>query len=135
MKEFKIEGNYWNKSKAFPSLNDLITMAEKTPFSYNKTKKKFESIAITSIRRYLRGWQTDGQVYIKYVFGEPDKGKKRDYSNIRAAAEKIIEDALVKSKTLIDDNPKYVAPSEAEFIYTGGKPFIKVIIYEKGLDY
>lgn len=135
MMEFKIEGNYFNKSKCFPGLNDLIGQAEKTPFAYNNTKKRFEKITRIAINRGLRGWSTTNQVQIKYVFGEPVKGKKRDYSNIRAAAEKIIEDALVKSKTLADDDPKHVAPSECEFVYTKGKPFIRVYIYEKGVDY
>lgn len=135
MQKFEISGNYWNKSKCYPGLNDLISQAERTPYAYNRTKKMFEKITITEIRRQLRGWQAKDRVYIHYQFGEPQKGKKRDYSNIRSAAEKIIEDALVKSQTLIDDNPKYLDPSECEFVYTAGKPFIKVTIYEKGVDY
>lgn len=121
---FKIYGKYHNE-KCFPSLNDMLHEAERHPQAYNKMKRMYGFIAINSIRMDLRGWKANGVVIPHYVFGEPNKGKKRDYDNIVAAARKIINDALVETKTIKDDNPTYLEYGTNEFVYTD-TPFIEV---------
>ena len=125
---FIIQGEYY-KEKCFPSLNDLLQEAERHPKAYNKMKKDFEFIAINSIRRFLRGYKAKGKVILHYTFGEPKKGKIRDYDNIVAAGRKIITDALVKSKVIQDDSPKYLGYGTNSFEYVD-VPFIRVEIEE-----
>jgi hypothetical protein len=126
---FKIEGAYFKK-KCFPWLNDLLHEAEKSPFAYNKDKKTYTVLAINAIRKGLKGWAPNGRVALHYEFGEPIDGHYRDYDNIAAAGRKIINDALVMSKVLKDDKPMYLAYGSNSFVYTKGKPYIKVTFEE-----
>lgn len=127
-KYFEIKGAHY-KEKCFPSLNDLLREAERHPMAYNKMKKDYEFIATNAIRRYLRGWKSEGRVILHIQWGEPKKGKIRDYDNIVSAGRKIINDALVKTKTIVDDNPKYLGYGTNEFVYVD-TPFIRVEIEE-----
>lgn len=130
---FQICGAYYphkNPTKTFPGLNDLLREAERHPMSYNRMKHDFELIAINAIRVGLRRWKPTGVVIPHYVFCEPKKGQKRDYDNIASAARKIINDALVKSGYLKDDNPEYLEYGTNTFRYDL-VPYIKVYLEEK----
>lgn len=128
MKTFIIKGNYYG-DKCFPGLNDLLHEAERHPKAYNNIKRDFTVISINAIRRYLNGYRAKGKVVLHYRFGEPKKGKIRDYDNIVAAGRKIINDALVKTKTITDDSPKYLGYGTNSFEYTD-VPYIRVDIEE-----
>lgn len=128
MKRFIIKGNYYG-DKCFPGLNDLLHEAEKHPKAYNNIKRNFTVISINAIRCYLKGYKAKGKVVLHYKFGEPKKGKIRDYDNIVAAARKIINDALVKTKTIVDDSPQYLGYGTNDFEYTD-VPYIRVDIEE-----
>lgn len=117
-------------SNIMPSLNNLISEAERHPMSYSRLKKQLEYVVINNIRLQLKGWKATKRVQLHYEFGERKKGVKRDYDNIQAAACKIISDALVKAGVIHDDAPKYLAPSTAEFHYVD-KPYIKIYITEQ----
>ncbi len=129
--KFRIEGAYYGE-KCFPGLNDLLHEAERHPQAYNRMKRQYQTIAVNAIRRDLRGWKAQGRISLRYIFAEPEKGAKRDYDNIVAAGRKIVNDALVKTGTIHDDSPKYLAYGSNQFIYTKGKPFIEVEIEEEG---
>ena len=129
---FIIKGNYYG-DKCFPGLNDLIHQAERNPKAYNKIKRDFERIAINAIRKFLNGWKAECKVVLHYTFGEPIKGPKRDYDNIVSAGRKIINDALVKTTTIVDDNPRFLGYGTNEFVYVE-TPFIKVEITEVGYE-
>ena len=126
---FRIYGAHYNE-KCFPSLNDLLHEAERHPQAYNRMKRQFQYIAINAIRMGLKAWKPKGVVIPHYKFGEPNKGRKRDYDNIVAAARKIINDALVESKVIKDDSPTYLEYGTNEFVY-GDKVFIEVTLEEK----
>ena len=131
--EFEICGAYYplrNSTKTFPGLNDLLHYAEKHPYAYNTIKRDYERIAMSAIRVGLRRWKPKGVVIPHYVFCEPKKGQKRDYDNIASAARKIINDALVKSGYLKDDNPEYLEYGTNTFKYDD-VPYIKVYLEEK----
>lgn len=128
---FEVKGEYYGKN-CLPSLNNLIHEAERNPHAYNRLKKQMEYVVINAIRRYLKGWKASKRVRLTYEFGEKAKGQKRDYDNVSGASSKIISDALVKSGTLHDDAPKYVAPSRYTFKYTDGIPYVRVWIEEVG---
>lgn len=123
---FIIKGAYYGE-KCFPGLNDLLHEAERHPNAYNQMKRQYEMIAVNAIRRYLRGFKANGLIIPHYEFGEPKKGNKRDYDNIAAAARKIINDALSKTKTIKDDSPDYLHYGTNKFVYVD-KPYISVIL-------
>lgn len=119
----------WHGNNILPSLNNLISEAERHPMAYNKLKKQLEFCVINCCRLQLRDWKATKKVQLHYEFGERNKGVKRDYDNISASARKIVQDAMVKGGYLQDDAPKYLAPSTDEFHYVD-KPYIKIYIKE-----
>lgn len=125
---FTIKGAFYGE-KCFPGLNDLLHEAERHPKAYNDMKRQYQLLAVNAIRRDLRGFKANGRVQLNYTFGEPKKGQKRDYDNIVAAGRKIITDALVKSKVIRDDSPKYLGYGTNSFEYVD-VPFIRVEIEE-----
>ena len=127
---FTIKGAFYGE-KCFPGLNDMLHEAERHPKAYNDMKRQYQMIAVNAIRRDLRGFKAKGRVQLNYTFGEPKKGNKRDYDNIVASARKIITDALVKSKVLIDDSPRYLGYGTNSFEYVD-VPYIRVEIEEIG---
>jgi Holliday junction resolvase RusA-like endonuclease len=90
-----------------------------------------EQIVIASIRRDLCGYKPSKRISLDIVWGEKNKGVKRDFDNVVAAGRKIINDALVKNGTLKDDNPKYLLYGRNKFEYAD-EPFVRVIIREEG---
>lgn len=127
-KFFIISGSYYG-DKCLPSLNDMLHEAQRNPKAYNKMKRDYEYVAINAIRRFLKGWKSEVKIIPHYTFGEPNKGQIRDYDNIVAAARKIINDAMVKTNTIVDDKPEYLGYGTNEFVYVD-IPFIKVDLEE-----
>lgn len=125
---FRIEGTHW-KDNCLPSLNDVLAEATRHPKAYWRLKTSMEKVVIASIRRDLHGYKATKRVSLDIVWGEKNKGVKRDFDNVVAAGRKIINDALVKSETLKDDNPNYLMYGRNKFVYTD-KPFIEVRIIE-----
>lgn len=125
---FRIEGTHW-KDNCLPSLNDVLAEATRHPKAYWRLKTSMEKVVIASIRRDLHGYKPTKRVSLDIVWGEKNKGVKRDFDNVVAAGRKIINDALVKSETLKDDNPNYLMYGRNKFVYTD-KPFIEVRIIE-----
>lgn len=125
-KIFEVRGEYFKKN-CMPSLNDLLREAERHPMAYNRLKRDMQTVVIMAMRRDLKSWKPEGRVKLDIVWGEKLKGTKRDYDNIVAAGRKIINDAMVKSGYLKDDNPLYLGYGENLFVYTEN-PYIKVKI-------
>lgn len=126
--KFRIDGRFW-KENCMPSLNDLLREAERHPMAYNKLKRQMEQIAISSIRRDLKGYKATKKIRLDIEWGEKNKGRKRDYDNIVGAGRKIINDALTKVGTIKDDSPDYLDYGFNTFVYTE-KPYIEVRIIE-----
>lgn len=112
-----------------PDLNDLLREAVRHPKSYGQFKGKMEFVVINAIRLQLKGWQADRRIRLDITWGEKNKGALRDFDNVVAGGRKIITDALTKSQTIADDNPRFLGYGNNEFVYTD-KPFIKVEIVE-----
>ena len=127
-KVLKLNGCYYGNN-CFPSLNNLIAEAERHPCAYGKLKRQLEFVVINAVRLQLRGYKATRQVQLHFIFGERNKGVKRDYDNVLASASKIICDGLVKAGVLKDDAPAYLLPSTCEFHYVD-KPFIHIQIKE-----
>lgn len=125
---FEIKGTFY-KENCLPDLNDMLAQATRHPIAYNELKKDMEWVTIRAIRNGLRGWKATKRVRLDITWGEKVKGNLRDWDNVVAAGRKIINDALVKTSTIEDDNPKYLGYGRNEFVYTD-KPFIRVEIVE-----
>ena len=127
---FKITGTHW-KENCLPSLNDVLAEATKHPKAYWRLKTSMEQVAITAIRRDLKGYKASKRIALYIVWGEKNKGVKRDYDNVIGAGRKIINDALIKAGIIKDDNPTYVAVGRDKFAYTS-EPYVEVFIREEG---
>ena len=125
---FKITGTHW-KENCLPSLNDVIAEATRHPMCYNRLKSSMEKVVISAIRRDLKGYKATKRIALDIIWGEKSKGTRRDFDNVVAAGRKIINDALVKSGTIKDDNPTYLMYGRNKFVYTDN-PYIEVIIRE-----
>lgn len=130
MNIFTVNGTNY-KQNCLPGLNDLLREAERHPMAYNRMKRQMEAIIMASIRRDLRGWKPSKVCRLDITYGEKNKGTKRDFDNVVAASRKLINDALVKSGTLKDDNPNYLLYGKNKFVYTS-EPFVRVEIVEVG---
>lgn len=128
---FRIEGTHW-KENCLPSLNDILTEMGRHPMAYNRLKTNLERVVISAIRRDLGTWKAEKRVRLYILWGERKKGIKRDFDNITGGGKKIINDALVKSGVIKDDNPKFLLPSKDSFVYTN-EPYIEVRIVEEDL--
>lgn len=131
MKCVRIFGRYHGE-KTFPSLNNLLAAYGATPYKGNAMKQKFQNICINETRAQLRKWKAEHPVILHYYIYEPKKGKIRDVGNIVAMIDKCVEDALVKTGVLVDDNPKYVRNFTHDVLYTDGTPGFEVFIEEVG---
>lgn len=129
---FEIEGRYY-KENCLPGLNDLLREAERHPMAYNRMKKQMEYIVMACIRRDLKGWKPTSKISLDITWGEKNKGARRDFDNVVAAGRKLINDSLVKSGTIKDDNPNYLMYGRNRFVYTD-KPFVRVEIRENDND-
>lgn len=83
----------------FPTLNDLLREHGVSPHAYNATKKRCQNAVAAAVRQYkLPAFRTAS---LKYELLE--RNKRRDPSNVAAAAVKFIEDALVGMAVLPGD--------------------------------
>lgn len=122
--ELKIVGCYW-KENCFPSLNDLLAEATRSPMAYGRLKRQLENIVILEIRKQLKGWKATERIRLDIHWGEKAKGKRRDYDNVVSSGRKVINDALVKAGVLKDDNPVYLGYGTNTFEYVE-KPYIRI---------
>ena len=125
---FELNGCF-HCENCLPDLNDLLRVAVRHPKSYGEFKGKMESEVINAVRMQLKNWKADTRVRLDITWGEKVKGPLRDLDNVVSAGRKIINDALVKTKTIADDNPRFLGYGKNNFVYTD-KPFIKVEIVE-----
>ena len=125
----KITGTHW-KENCLPSLNDVLAEATKHPKAYWRLKTSMEKVVIAAIRRDLKGYKATKRISLDIIWGEKNKGTRRDFDNVVAAGRKIINDSLVKTETIKDDNPKYLLYGRNKFVYTDS-PYIEVIIREE----
>lgn len=83
----------------FPTLNDLLTEHGVSPFVYDRTKKRCENMVGAAVRQY----KVPAFKHASVAYRLLEKNKRRDPSNVAAAAIKFIEDALVRACVLPDD--------------------------------
>lgn len=103
-----------------PSLNEYINKLKHDKYIGNRFKQEIDDSIIWVLKSTKQ--KIDKPVKVKFIWYE--QTKRRDKDNV-ASAKKYIFDALQKAQILPNDNNKYIAGIEDDFIYKQGN---KVII-------
>jgi Holliday junction resolvase RusA-like endonuclease len=110
------------------ALNEYTSANRTNPHKGGKMKRDNEDTIIWSIRQFLRGVHIENPVLIYYRFYEPNS--KRDNDNILSCAAKFIQDSLVKTKVLVNDNQKCIHNFYFDTLVDNENPRIDVTITE-----
>lgn len=109
-------------------LNEYTTANRTNPYKGVKMKRDNEDTVIWQIRQQLRGVHINRPVLIYYRFFEPNQ--RRDNDNILSGAAKFIQDSLVKTKVLNDDNQKCIPKFYFDTFVDNKNPRIELTITE-----
>lgn len=110
------------------SLNEYIGACRRNPHAGAKMKKTDQDAVEWYIRSQLRGVRINKPVTMLYRWHESNR--KRDLDNISSYGRKVIQDALVECRVLVDDGWKQVQGFQDEFMIDRKHPYIEVIIKE-----
>lgn len=110
------------------ALNEYTAANRTNPYKGGRMKQNNEDLIIWSIRQQLRGLHIDNPVLIYYRFFEPNA--KRDNDNILSCAAKFVQDSLVKTKVLQNDNQKCIPKFYFDTFVDKNNPRIEVLITE-----
>lgn len=110
------------------ALNEYTSANRTNPYKGGKMKKDNEALVIWSIRQQLRNVSIDNPVLIHYAFYEPNA--RRDNDNILSCAAKFVQDSLVKTGVLNNDNQKCIPKFYFDTFVDKGNPRIEVTLTE-----
>lgn len=108
-----------------PGLNEYINAERRNKYAAAKMKHQTESLIMLMARNKLRGLRITQPVKIHYLWVEKDR--RRDLDNI-SFAKKFIQDALVKSKILENDNQSHIIGFSDDFAVDKKNPRVEVTI-------
>lgn len=111
------------------SLNEYIEACRRNPYAGAKMKNKDQDAVGWHIRSQLRGVRINKPVTMTYKWHESNR--KRDLDNISSYGRKVIQDALVECRVLVDDGWKQIHGFQDEFMIDKKHPYIEVIIKEE----
>lgn len=109
-------------------LNEYTAANRTNPYKGGKVKKECEHTIIWCIRQQLKGVHIQEPVLIYYHFFEKDR--RRDGDNILSCAAKFVQDSLVKTGVLPDDNQRCVPHFYHDISVDSKEPRIEVMITE-----
>ncbi len=118
--------NYFIFEGRLPSLNEYIKACRTNAYIGAEMKRMVQEDISWAILQYKQKGllkPITEPCIVKFSFYE--KTQKRDIDNVSSFAAKIILDALVKQKILIDDSRKYVKGNNFRF-YKNNKDYIRV---------
>lgn len=110
------------------ALNEYTRANRQNYQAGGRMKRDNEDSIIWSIRQQLKNLHIEKPVVIHYNFFELNG--KRDNDNILSCASKFIQDSLVKSKVLLNDNQKCIHRFWFDTYIDKINPRIEVEIYE-----
>jgi Holliday junction resolvase RusA-like endonuclease len=87
-------------------LNEYTSANRRNPRAGAEVKRDCETLVIYMIRQQLRGLHISKPVLIYYHFYEPDR--RRDNDNVLSCASKFVQDSLVKTQVLAEDNQECI---------------------------
>ena len=107
-----------------PGLNDYIAKINHNKYAGNKFKQDIEDSILWVLKSTKQ--KVEKPVKVKFIWYE--QTKRRDKDNV-CSAKKYILDALQKAKILPNDNNKYIAEIQDEFVYKQGDKIIFFTIF------
>lgn len=112
----------------FEGLNEYIAAMNANRHSGNAMKRKRTEQVAWLCKAQLKGWKPKPPVRLEYMFYEPNR--KRDKDNIAGFAHKVVQDGMVKAKTLRNDGWDDVQGFADDFAVDWKNPRIEVTIRE-----
>ena len=109
-------------------LNKYTAANRTNPHKGSKQKRQNQEKIIWEIKKQLRDVKITKPVLMYYQFYEKDR--RRDKDNILSSAVKFIQDSLVKTKVLEDDNQKHIHNFYFDTFVDKENPRIEVTITE-----
>lgn len=109
-------------------LNSYTAANRTNPHKGGKVKRDNEDHIIWCIRQQLKGVHIEKPVLIYYHFFEKDN--RRDGDNILSCATKFVQDSLVKTHVLQEDNRKCIPHFYHDVTVDKENPRIEVTITE-----
>lgn len=110
------------------ALNDYTAANRQNYHKGGRMKKDNEETIIWQIRQQLRNVHINKPVLIYYRFFEPNN--RRDNDNILSCATKFVQDSLVKTKVLEDDNKAHIHNFYFDTFVDKTNPRIEITITE-----
>ena len=110
------------------ALNDYTAANRRNYHVGGDMKKDNENIIIWAIRNQLKNLHILNPVIIHYEFFEKDR--RRDNDNILSCAAKFVQDSLVKTKVLQNDNQKCIHRFWFDTYIDQKNPRVEVTIIE-----
>lgn len=111
------------------NLNDYTTACRSNQYKGNSMKRRNEEKVLQEIYSQFGRLRIKKPVIMKYTWYEPDR--RRDLDNISSFGRKVIQDALVASKVLVNDGWNEIKGFSDEFFVDSKNPRIEVLIMEE----
>lgn len=109
-------------------LNEYTAANRRNPYAGGKVKKDCETLIILTIRQQLGRLRISKPVLIYYHFFEPNG--RRDNDNILSCTSKFVQDSLVKTQVLAEDNQKCIHKFYFDTDVDAENPRIEVTLTE-----
>ena len=114
------------------NLNDYITADRTNWYKGAAMKARNEALVKVAIKQQMRSIRIERPVYMEYTWYE--RNKSRDLDNISSFGRKVIQDALVQTRVLVNDGWNEIVGFSDQFYVDAANPRIEVLIREVGDD-
>ena len=114
------------------NLNDYITADRTKRYKGAAMKARNEALVKVAIKQQMRSIRIERPVYMEYTWYEHNK--RRDLDNISSFGRKVIQDALVQTRVLVNDGWNEIVGFSDQFYVDAANPRIEVLIREVGDD-
>lgn len=114
------------------NLNDYISAEGASRYKGAAMKARNEALVKVAIKQQMRSIRIERPVYMEYTWYE--RNKRRDLDNISSFGRKVIQDALVQTRVLVNDGWNEIVGFSDQFYVDAANPRIEVLIREVGDD-
>ena len=110
------------------NLNDYISAEGASRYKGAAMKARNEVLVKVAIKQQMRSIRIERPVYMEYTWYE--RNKRRDLDNISSFGRKVIQDALVQTRVLVNDGWNEIVGFSDQFYVDAANPRIEVLIRE-----
>ena len=114
------------------NLNDYISAEVASRYKGAAMKARNEALVKVAIKQQMRSIRIERPVYMEYTWYE--RNKRRVLDNISSFGRKVIQDALVQTRVLVNDGWNEIVGFSDQFYVDAANPRIEVLIREVGDD-